>query len=109
VQAKFGAADVQGKSMAVWPSVEGRRGVLYLENCYATKGDKEKAAAVGAAMRAGQIGNPFIIASAVAAATDAFASGDHWDLFDGAIMVSVGHSVRNNSHTGDMYFWRSAM
>lgn len=99
VQAKVGSADVEGQSKLVWPRVEGKRGVLYLEDCYQTEGDKKANAAVTS-----------LIAGVLDFRADApevsvFTSGDHWDLFDGARMVAEGSPIRNNTHPGKLYFW----
>lgn len=86
VQRVFGAADVEGTASKVWPGVVGRKGVLYIENCYATAGDKR--------MTIKGIYEP--------------TSGDHWDLFDGLRMVAAEEGLRNNSHSGKLWFWRVA-
>lgn len=99
VQAKFGAADVEGSSRQVWPRVEGRRGVLYLEDCYQTAGDK-KANAVLTSFVAGVLDF-----REDAPEVSVFSSGDHWDLFDGSRMVADGSPIRNNSHPGKLFFW----
>lgn len=100
----YGAADVQGVSSDVWSKVVGQRGVLYLEDSYQTEGDKTKAMH----MRTFLVGNgilPPIFAAGVA--DRMFTSGDHWDLFNGNIMVAEGYPLANNQHAGQLYFWRA--
>ncbi|MFT8243734.1 hypothetical protein [Roseomonas sp. BN140053] len=87
VQRAFGPADVEGVGRDIWPQVHGRRGVLYIENCYPTAGDKIlKARTFGVVTRT---------------------SGDHWDLFDGAIMVAQEDPVRGTAHPDKMFFWQA--
>ena len=85
VQRAFGQADVEGPGRDVWPRVVGRKGVLYIENCYQTAGDKR--------MTVKGIYAP--------------STGDHWDLFDGAIMVAQEDGLRDNKHAGTLYFWEA--
>lgn len=86
VQRAFGAADVEGVANTVWPGVVGKQGVVHIENCYPTAGDKR--------MTIKGVYEPN--------------SGDHWDLFDGLRMISVGEGLRNNGHTGRLWFWKAA-
>lgn len=86
VQRAFGPADVEGVAKTVWPAVHGRQGVVYIENCYPTSGDKT--------MTIRGLYEP--------------SSGDHWDLFDGLRMVSAEEGLRNNGHSGKLWFWKSA-
>jgi hypothetical protein len=79
----YGRPDVQGVSKVVWPSVIGRKGVLHLERCYQTEGDKSMSI-------------PWLYEST---------SGGHWDLFDGFIMVAQGLGIRGTDHPGIMNFW----
>lgn len=102
VQTKFGPADVEGQSKLVWPRVEGKRGILYLEDCYQTTGDK-KANAILASFVAGVLDF-----RTDAPEVSVFSSGDHWDLFDGSRMVADGSPIRNNTHPGTLYFWAAA-
>lgn len=85
IQRAFGRADVEGPGRETWPRVEGRKGVIYVENCYPTAGDKR--------WTIKGIYEP--------------TSGDHWDLFDGLQMVAEQQWIRNNKHTGTMYFWQA--
>ena len=85
VQRAFGKADIQGPGREVWPRVEGRKGVLYVENCYQTSGDKT--------WTVKGIYEP--------------SSGDHWDLFDGVMMVAEEAWIRDNKHASTMYFWQA--
>jgi hypothetical protein len=80
----FGEPNVQGRADEVWQQVVDRKGVLYLDNCYQTEGDK----------RLSKI--PWLYEPN---------SGCHWDLFDGTRMVAQQDTVRNNRHKGNMYFW----
>ena len=85
VRDAYGAPDVEGEGKLVWPRVHGRKGVLYVENCYQLDGDKKLSKwTMGLWERN---------------------SGDHWDLFDGLRMVALGYWVTNTSHPGNMYFW----
>jgi hypothetical protein len=102
VQAKFGAADVEGRSNLVWPRVEGKRGVLYLEDCYQTEGDKKANAALTSFVAG------VLDFRAETPDVSVFASGDHWDLFDGSRMVADGNPIRNNRHPGKLFFWAAA-
>jgi hypothetical protein len=83
VQRAYGEPDVRGRSDTVWRDVEGRKGVIYLEHCYQTEGDKT-----------------FSIPSLYEPM-----SGGHWDLFDGFLMVLEKHSIADNTHQGNMNFW----
>ena len=85
VQRAYGKADIEGPGREVWPRVEGRKGVIFIENCYATDGDKS--------WTIKGIYEP--------------TSGDHWDLFDGLMMVSEQQWIRDNKHAGTMYFWQA--
>jgi hypothetical protein len=84
VQRAFGQADVRGPSNTVWPKVQGRKGVIYLEHSYQTEGDKKWSLI------------PWLYAPM---------SGGHWDLFDGFVMVAEKHPIADNTHEGDMHFW----
>ncbi len=83
VQRAFGRADVEGPGRQIWPQVLGRKGIIYIENCYPTDSDKR--------WTVRGVYEP--------------TSGDHWDLFDGLQMVAEEQWIRNNSHPGQMYFW----
>lgn len=80
----YGKPDVQGVSNQAAKSVIGRKGVLYLENCYQTPGDK-------------RFSFPFLQRT----------TGDHWDLFNGAAMVAEGLMISGNNHEGQLYFWQA--
>jgi hypothetical protein len=84
VQRAFGPPTVQGVSQDVAQLVAGRRGALYLENCYQTTGDKKTSFWFFQRM-----------------------TGDHWDLFDGYKMVAEGLPLAGNSHPGQLYFWEA--
>lgn len=84
VQRSFGKPDVQGVSKDIYKSVLGKKGVIYLENCYQTPGDLRKS---------------FLFFQVT--------TGDHWDLFNGASLVAEGHMLAGNSHTGQLYFWQA--
>jgi hypothetical protein len=86
VQRAFGPADVEGIGRDVGPGLVGKKGVVYIENCYPTAGDKR-----------------WSIQGLYERTT-----GDHWDLFDGFQMISVGEGLRNNSHNGKLWFWKAA-
>lgn len=86
VQRAYGAADVEGIGSQVWPSVVGQQGVLYIEDCYPTEGDKR--------WTISGLYEP--------------TSGDHWDLFDGFQMVAAQEGLRNNRHSGKLWFWKAA-
>lgn len=102
VQTRFGAADVEGRSSVVWTQVEGKRGVVYLEDCYPT--DREETA--------NAILNSFISGvldfRAATPDIDVFSSGDHWDLFDGGTMIAENRQLRHNRHPGKLFFWAAA-
>jgi hypothetical protein len=85
VQRAFGRADVEGPGNLVWPRVEGRKGIIYIEDCYPTNGDKR--------WTIKGIYEP--------------TSGDHWDLFDGIMMVAEKAWIRNNKHASTMHFWQA--
>lgn len=78
----YGEPDIQGVSKKVWRSVIGKKGVLYLEDCYQTEGDKSRSF-------------PFFQS----------VNGDHWDLFNGINMVAEGYLLSGNNHEGQLYFW----
>lgn len=84
IKRAFGEPDISGESSSIWPQVVGRKGVMYLEKCYQTEGDK----------RLSKI--PWLYSPM---------SGGHWDLFDGYLMVAEKHPIANNTHTGTMNFW----
>lgn len=85
VQRAYGLADVSGPAKVVWPRVEGSKGVIYIENCYPTEGDKR--------WTIKGVYEP--------------TSGDHWDLFDGIMMVAEKAWIRNNHHEDSLHFWRA--
>ncbi|UFN50739.1 hypothetical protein LPC08_09060 [Roseomonas sp. OT10] len=85
VRQAYGNPDVEGEGKVVWPQVHGRKGVLYVENCYPIGRDKTWAKVTLGIYEPN--------------------SGDHWDLFDGLKMVALGYWVSNTSHPGKMYFW----
>jgi hypothetical protein len=85
VQRVHGPPDATGPAHSTWTKVEGQKGVLYVEDCYPTAGDKRLTIA--------GLYEP--------------TSGDHWDLFDGIMMVAEGQWLRNNHHKGTMSFWRA--
>jgi len=85
VQRAFGRADVEGPANQVWSQVQGIKGVLFIENCYPTAGDKS--------WTIKGIYEP--------------TSGDHWDLFDGMVMVTEKEPIRDNRHSGALYFWKA--
>ena len=80
----------------------GRQGVLYLEDCYQTDGDKLKAEHFRTFLVSNRILPPMFAASA---AERAFYHGDHWDLFDGRFIVAEAAPIANNTHPGKLYFW----
>jgi hypothetical protein len=82
----YGPPDVQGRADQVWPRVMGQKGVIYLENCYQTDGDKRLSAI------------PWLYQPS---------SGDHWDLFDGFALVAEKISISGNTHKGTLNFWRA--
>lgn len=84
VRRVYGEPDVQGVSKQVWRSVIGKKGVLYLEDCYQTEGDKSTS---------------FLFFQRV--------NGDHWDLFNGINMVAEEYLLSGNSHEGQLYFWKA--
>ncbi|MBI5559298.1 MAG: hypothetical protein HY885_16870 [Deltaproteobacteria bacterium] len=86
VQRAFGQPDVQGRSDSVWRQVQGRKGVIYLANCYQTEGDKKFSVI------------PWLYQPM---------SGGHWDLFDGFIMVAEKIAIAGNTHQGNLYFWNA--
>jgi hypothetical protein len=79
----FGQPDVQGRADEVWQQVVNRKGVIYLDNCYQTEGDKR--------LTIKWLYEPN--------------SGCHWDMFDGVQMVAEEMPVAGNRHKGNMYFW----
>ena len=60
------------------------KGVLFLENCYQTTGDKKWS---------------FLFMQ--------WTSGDHWDLFDGTKIVAQDDRLSGNRHSGQLYFWQA--
>lgn len=84
VQRSFGRPDIQGVSKDIYKQVLGKKGVIYLENCYQTPGDIDKS---------------FLFFQ--------MTTGDHWDLFNGVGMVAEGLMLAGNSHTGLLYFWQA--
>lgn len=80
----FGQPDVQGRADQVWQQMVNRKGVMYLDNCYQTEGDKRLS-------KIKWLYAPY--------------SGCHWDLFDGIQMVAEQTPVAGNGHKGNMYFW----
>ncbi|HYF08142.1 MAG TPA: hypothetical protein VD970_11010 [Acetobacteraceae bacterium] len=100
---RFGRPDVQGTASSEWIKVVGAPGVLYLEDCYQTDGDKKAAMHLKTFMVSNKVLPP-IFAGGVDAM---FTSGDHWDLFDGRVMVADGDPIAHNRHPGQMYFWRA--
>ena len=100
----YGQPDVTGVSSGVWPMVVGQKGVLYLEDCYQTDGDKVKAQH----MRKFLVGTGALPPIFALGVTDRmFTNGDHWDLFNGNLMVAEGYPLANNAHAGQLYFWRA--
>ena len=85
VQRAFGRADVEGPGREVWPRVLGRKGIIYIENCYQTGGDKR-----------------WTVQGLYEPVT-----GDHWDLFDGGRMVAEEAWLRDNRHAGTLHFWQA--
>jgi len=84
VQRAYGPADIEGVCKDVTPKVLGRKGVLYLENCYQTDGDKRRS---------------FLFFQ--------WTSGDHWDLFDGTMIVAQEDRLAGNRHSGQLHFWQA--
>jgi len=84
VQRAFGKPDVEGVSKHVYKAVLGKRGVIYLENCYQTAGD---------------IKSSFLFFQRM--------TGDHWDLFNGVSMVAEELMIAGNAHEGQLYFWQA--
>jgi len=80
----FGKPDIEGVCKDVTSEVLGRKGVLYLENCYQTTGDKKYS---------------FMFFQ--------WTSGDHWDLFDGTNIVAQEQRLSGNRHSGQLYFWQA--
>lgn len=80
----YGDPDIEGVCKDVTPEVLGRRGVLYLENCYQTSGDKKYS---------------FLFFQ--------WTNGDHWDLFDGTNVVAQEQRLAGNTHSGQLYFWQA--
>jgi len=79
-----GKPDIEGVCKDVTSEVLGRRGVLYLENCYQTKGDEKYS---------------FLFFQ--------WTTGDHWDLFDGSKIVAQDGPLAGNKHSGKLYFWQA--
>lgn len=84
VQRAHGQPDIEGVCKDVSPKVLGRKGVLYLENCYQTTGDKKYS---------------FLFLQ--------WTNGDHWDLFDGTNIVAQEQRLAGNNHSGQLYFWQA--
>lgn len=84
IQRAYGPADIEGVCKDVTPKVLGRKGVLYLENCYQTNGDKKYS---------------FLFFQ--------WTNGDHWDLFDGTNVVAQEQRLSGNRHSGQLYFWQA--
>jgi hypothetical protein len=84
VQRAYGPADIEGVCKDVSAKVLGRKGVLYLENCYQTTGDKK---------------HSFLFFQ--------WTSGDHWDLFDGTNIVAQEQKLAGNRHSGQLHFWQA--
>jgi hypothetical protein len=84
VQRAYGQPNVRGRSDLVWQQVQGHKGVIYLENCYQTEGDKKFSVI------------PWLYQPM---------SGGHWDLFDGFVMVAENIPIAENTHQGNMNFW----
>lgn len=84
IERAYGRPDIQGVSKDMTKSVIGKKGVLYLENCYQTPGDIEKS---------------FLFFQRM--------TGDHWDLFNGINMVAEGYLLTGNNHAGQLYFWQA--
>jgi hypothetical protein len=93
----YGPADVLGEARIVWSRVEKKRGVVYLEDCYPTAGDT----------RLNDAANTWLIGDRGYEAKTWIATGDHWDLFDGAMMIVQNQPLRNNKHPGKLYFWEA--
>jgi hypothetical protein len=85
VRSAFGVPDVEGAGRLIWPRVVGIKGVLFIENCYETDGDKKI--------------NKYSPVDRV--------SGDHWDLFDGLTMLTLEEMFRNNNYPGNVCFWKT--
>lgn len=85
VRSAYGAPDVEGVARLVWPRMVGVKGVLYVENLYETLGDKK-----------------FNKYSPIERRT-----GDHWDLFDGLMIVTMEEMFRNNNFPGTVCFWKT--
>jgi hypothetical protein len=94
---KYGPPDVEGEAQVVWSKVETVQGVVYLENCYALPGEQKLNDRL----------NAFLIADRGYAPKMWVATGDHWDLFDGSMMVVENLPLRNNKHSGKLYFWKA--
>ena len=84
VRRAYGPPDVEGICRDVSARVLGRRGVLYLENCYQTSGDKRYS---------------FLFMQ--------WTTGDHWDLFDGSSVVAQELPLAGNNHAGQLHFWQA--
>jgi len=102
VISKHGKPDIEGISKIVWPRVNNQRGVVYLEDCYATKGDVTQGLVLSTLMDVGSPVPTLTVPDRVTPST-----GDHWDLFDGTLLVTEKVPLANNSHTGTLYFWRA--
>lgn len=87
VRGAFGPANVEGVASVVWTQLQWRSGVVYIEDCYETKGDKRLNAVL----------------------PDAFAitSGDHWDLFNGYKMIAEDLAIAGNHSSSKLYFWQA--
>ena len=84
IRRAYGKPDIEGVCREVTPKVLGRKGVLYLENCYQTAGDKKWS---------------FLFMERT--------TGDHWDLFDGSKIVAQDDWLCGNNHTGQLHFWQA--
>jgi hypothetical protein len=84
VKTAYGQPDITGVSATTARSVLGHKGVLLIEDCYQTPGDKKLS---------------FLMYQPM--------TGDHWDLYNGINMVAEGYMLAGNSHKGTMYFWKA--
>jgi hypothetical protein len=92
-----GSPDVLGEARIVWSHVEKKRGVVYLEDCYPTPGDT----------KVNDFANKWLIADRGYDNKTWIVTGDHWDLFDGSVMIVQNQPLRNNKHPGKLYFWQA--
>ncbi|MCC7429168.1 MAG: hypothetical protein IT557_19940 [Alphaproteobacteria bacterium] len=101
---KFGKPDIEGATNLVWPAVVSNRGVLYFEDCYQTKTDKAKDLAFHITR---SVVTSFFPVPILYQMDDKFATGDHWDLFDGKLVVSLGGKLRQLAgYPGKLMFWK---